>query len=120
MICFYKQLIRLILQKKAAALLFAGFETERYTFRQESSFYYLTGLEEPAVALLISPQGINTLYVPQYGTSRSQWVSSVIDATKEQLAEYGINDIQKLGQACKGLHWLPRACLLNTNICLLC
>ena len=96
--------------KKGPVLLLAGFETERYPFRQDSSFYYLTGLEEPAVALVIEPQGNAILYVPQYGTSRNQWVSSIVDAAKEQLSQHGIADIQKLGQPCKGFSLAP-SCL---------
>ena len=91
--------------KKGVILLLAGFETERYVFRH-ASFYYLTGIEEPAVVLLISTQA-TTLYVPEYGTSRSQWVSSIVDATKAQLDEFGIQGIQKLGQACKGFSLAP-------------
>ena len=33
--------------KKGSVILFAGFEHHRYAFRQESTFYYFTGLEEP-------------------------------------------------------------------------
>ena len=32
-------------------VLFAGFENELHRFLQESSFYYFTGLDEPALML---------------------------------------------------------------------
>ena len=45
-------------------LLFAGFEaSERTPFRQESSFYYLTGITEPAAVLAISLDGHEVLYL---------------------------------------------------------
>lgn len=93
--------------KKGVTLLLAGFEHARYIFRQESSFYYLTGLEEPAVALVMDDKK-TSLYVPQYADSRTHWVPSIADAKKEQLKDYGIDEITYLGQPCKG-HSLPPA-----------
>ncbi len=95
--------------KKGPVLLLSAFETERYPFRQDSSFYYLTGLEEPAVALLIQ-EGRTALYVPQYGTPRTHWASSIVAATKEELTRYGISDLQFLGQPCRGFSLAP-ACV---------
>lgn len=94
--------------KKGPVLLLAGFENERYAFRQDSNFYYVTGLEEPAVALVI--QDKTTLYVPKYGTARTAWVTSIIGSTKEELSRLGIDDMQHLGQVCKGFSLAP-ACV---------
>ncbi len=99
-------------QKKGIILLLAGFEIERYAFRQDSSFYYLTGLEEPAVALIIGERGLSELYVPRYGTVRTQWAPSLVDATSEQLQRYGITAMHHLGQACRG-YSISHACLTS-------
>ena len=93
--------------KKGAVVLFAGFEGERYAFRQDSTFYYLTGLEEPACVLLIESEDSSLLYVPQYGSSRSQWLSTIVEDDKEQAAKWGINDIRHLGHPCKGYSASP-------------
>jgi Xaa-Pro aminopeptidase len=89
--------------KKGIVVLFADFEQERYRFRQESSFYYLTGLEEPAVALVIDLDTKSVLYMPNYGEQRVKWASSVIDPTSNQfLKSCGLESIELLGEQCKG------------------
>lgn len=89
--------------KKGVIVLFAGFESKKYKFRQESSFYYLSGLEEPGVVMVIDLDGATMLYLPQYAESRSKWVSSLLyGANKEFLNSCGITDLQFLGKACKG------------------
>ena len=87
---------------KGIVVLFGGFEEERYRFRQESTFYYFTGLEEPACALVMEDDGSSVLYVPQYGTSRSRWVSTIVEADKDEAVEWGMKDIRHLGHPCKG------------------
>ena len=49
--------------RKPLLFLFAGFESERTAFRQDSSFYYLTGLEEPATVLLMNEAGTTLLFL---------------------------------------------------------
>ncbi len=90
--------------KKGIILLFAGFESsERYRFRQESSFYYYTGLEEPGVVLMIDMNGQTTLFVPNYDQPRTKWVeSSVQGASKQQLTQWGIDELLELGASCLG------------------
>ncbi len=87
--------------KKGVFVLFAGFEDEKRAFRQESSFYYLTGLEEPS-CVLVADQSATTLWVPQYGTTRSKWVSTIVEADNTQAAQWGISEIKHLGHPCKG------------------
>lgn len=90
--------------KKGIILLFANFEIEKYKFRQESTFYYFTGLEEPGVVLLIDFDKNQTfIYVPRYTESRQFWASSILfNVTEEIVHSWGITDIQYLGDACKG------------------
>jgi Xaa-Pro aminopeptidase len=94
--------------KKGFVIIFASFEHERYKFRQNSSFYYLTGIEEPAVTLILDLDCSTTLYIPHYGESRSKWLQSVIyGATKETLTSLGIDNTQFLGNPCKGYTVAP-------------
>ncbi len=82
-------------------VLFAGFEDEKHTFRQDSTFYYFTGLEEPACVLVFDAAAA-TLWVPQYGIARSRWVSTIVEADTAQAAQWGIDDIKHLGHPCRG------------------
>ena len=100
-----KQLLSMLeptFNKEGAVVLFSGFESERHTFRQDSTFYYLTGLEEPGCVLVITTDGSSTLWVPQYGSSRSMWTSTIVEASKKEAAHWGIKDIKHLGHPCKG------------------
>jgi Xaa-Pro aminopeptidase len=100
-------------QKSGLILLFASFEPGRTRFRQDSSFYYYTGLEEPGVVLALDFSGETVLYVPAYGDARTKWVSSdVYTASKENLSAWGIDRIEKLGAACKGYEF---SCLFSAQ-----
>ena len=67
-----KELVDLIKQEhgavQGAVLLFAGFERPagNSSFAQDSSFFYLTGIMEPGLALLLNFNGQTTLFVPQF------------------------------------------------------
>lgn len=86
-------------------VLFAGFESDKNRFRQESTFYYLTGIQEPGVVVTIDMQGKTILYVPNYGTSRSQWVAS--DISHDNPAAHGLDAIKVLGEQCPGYQFNP-------------
>lgn len=89
--------------KSGAIVLIGALEHSKYPFRQESSFYYLTGITEPGVVLILDLDGTSTLYTPQYAENRSKWVSSEIyGISKDAIRTWGIDDIQFLGDACKG------------------
>ncbi|HEX2977776.1 MAG TPA: Xaa-Pro aminopeptidase [Candidatus Babeliales bacterium] len=101
------QLIREQYPKSADGLviLFGAFESHSI-FKQERSFYYLTGIEEPACALLIDLKNDKTtLYVPNFGSERAKWVAStILPAQKDRL---GFDDISYLGTQCKGYQCHP-------------
>jgi Xaa-Pro aminopeptidase len=78
-------------------LLFAGLENEKYSFRQESSFHYLTGINEPGYVYLIRWTGEEILYAPNYGESRSQWVA--LNKPKPEV------EVRSLGETIPG-YWL--------------
>lgn len=83
-------------------MLCAGFEvSERTPFRQESSFYYLTGLNEPAAVLCIHWDGSEYLYLPRYADAREKWVNVSLKIG-QQHNEYGFDEIRPLGEIERG------------------
>jgi len=56
---------------------FANFEQTGLKFKQESTFHYFTGINEPGCVLMIDLLGKSTLFVPNC-PSRLHWVSSSI------------------------------------------
>ncbi len=88
-------------------VLFAHFEDERYRFRQESSLYYLTGIQEPAVVFTLDLNGKSTLYIPQYKTNRAQWLSHVLSTDAESARRAGVDAIEYLGEPCHGYQLSP-------------
>lgn len=85
----------------AAILLFADFESERYVFRQESTFFYLTGITEPGAVLLMFLSGEQYLYLPNYGGIRERWsnVKVKIDKDVHQTAKaLFFDEIRYLGE----------------------
>lgn len=93
--------------KKGVIVLFAGFENERTVFRQESSFYYLTGLEEPGLVLTVDLEGFTRLYVPNCGAERSKWLTSSVDLSAANAHFLGIDEIVMLGDVCPGYQFYP-------------
>ena len=88
--------------KNGLILLFADFENERSVFRQESSFYYLTGLQEPGAVLYMYLDGNQVLYLPNYGGIRKQWTTQMLapdqENVKEMASKMGFTQIKHLGQ----------------------
>lgn len=95
---------------KGCIIIPASFETSHCQFRQDSSFYYLTGIEEPACVLMIQKEGHSTLFVPHYGVSRSLWVSSKLEELVEDPSAFEFDAVQYLGEQITGYQahaWLP-------------
>lgn len=93
--------------KNGAIVLFGAFENDRYAFRQESSFYYLTGIKEPGAVLVVDLSGKSTLYVPEHGTTRSAWVHTPIALTQENAKKLGFDAIVSLGEMAPGYQFHP-------------
>lgn len=91
--------------KKVGVLcLVSNAEPDRGVFRQESSFYYLTGITEPGVILTIDLASSETcLFVPQFSINRSLWMDTALfdDICKNPL-KAGIDKIVPLGSAVAG------------------
>ena len=88
-------------------ILFAGFENHSYKFYQESSFYYLTGIEEPGVVLTLDFNGTSTLYIPRYKQARSQWMAHAIEKETSHAQRHGVTAIEYLGEEVNGYQFSP-------------
>lgn len=93
--------------KKGAIVLFGGFEGERVAFRQESSVYYLSGIQEPGIVLFLELTGKVILYVPNCVDNRSKWVFSPIPLTQVNAQKLGVDEVRTLGSACVGYQFHP-------------
>src|SRR5579871_5541176 len=60
--------------RNGAIVLFAAFEAGSERFRQDKTFYYYTGINEPGMALVIELDGKSTLYAPYCFKKRAQWM----------------------------------------------
>ena len=89
--------------KKGVVLLFASLENDKHEFRQESSFYYLTGITEPGVVLCMYLDGAETLFIPNYGQRRDQWVNVFGCDTQN----CGVDAVEMLGKPCVGYTLSP-------------
>lgn len=101
--------LRKTLQKtyhKGLALFFADFEQERYSYRQESSFYYLTGVTEPGAILAMYLDGREVLYLPNFGDEREKWVNVTLRVSEQDNGEsataIGVSEIKYLGDQVRG------------------
>ena len=90
-----------------ALVLFANFEHDGAPFRQEGSFFYLSGIREPGVALYVDLDGTTTLYIPNCGDVRTQWVAESIPLTQENAQELGVDFVKPLGTQCLGYAFHP-------------
>jgi Xaa-Pro aminopeptidase len=93
--------------KQGALVLFAGFEHDGAPFRQESSFFYLSGIAEPGVVLFVDLDGKTTLYIPNCGETRAQWVMEPIPLTQENAQELGVDFVKPLGAQCVSYSFHP-------------
>ena len=104
------ELVKMIQSKFAESaqgvvLLFGAFETHS-VFKQERSFYYLSGVQEPASAFTIDlSDNKSTLYVPNFGTERAKWVAGTLIPGQKDLL--GFDEIAYLGSKCKGYQCHP-------------
>lgn len=106
-----KELLNNIKQKfnvtDGLLLLFSGFEHDRTVFRQDSSFYYLSGVTEPASALTASLSGQTTLHIPNFGKERSRWIANSLEVSPEAAKQSGVDSIKYLGDRCAGYQLYP-------------
>ena len=96
-----KKLIELIGQhypeKKGIVFLFAPVEQDHKAFTQESSFFYLTEISEPAAAISFGFHDHTTLYQPNFGELRNKWMQSIDVINEETKILYGIDELKHNG-----------------------
>ncbi|HEV2917222.1 MAG TPA: Xaa-Pro aminopeptidase [Candidatus Babeliales bacterium] len=102
-----KRLIQRVMQttnkKHGLLVLMAGADTdERYAFRQDSTFYYFTGITQPGLIAIIDLQGKSILFIPQYTVRRDVWIYDTIVLMQEHAEVIGFDHITWLGHACPG------------------
>lgn len=94
-------------QNQGKIILFAPFEHARNSFLQDSYFYYMTGLSEPAISFVIEPSGESILYAPQYGTNRHQWIADSAVLNESTMPLYGFDRFKFLGNATQSYQMDP-------------
>lgn len=96
-----QKLIELIAQehpdKKGTVFLFAPVELDHAPFVQDSSFFYMSGISEPAAVISFGFHEHTTLYEPFFGDLRQQWVQSVDILNAHSMILYGIDDLKHSG-----------------------
>jgi len=93
--------------KNGILLVSANFERDSTPFRQDSSFYYLTGLREPAAVCVVGYDDRTSLYIPNFGTERAKWVAGAIEPTAEHAGSLAVDAIEYLGAVCTGYQMHP-------------
>jgi Xaa-Pro aminopeptidase len=83
-------------------VLFGAFEVGHERFRQDKTFFYYTGINEPGTALVIDMAGKATLYIPNCFTKRSQWMTLPESLVKMDAKALGFDAIALLGDECDG------------------
>jgi Xaa-Pro aminopeptidase len=92
--------------KKGVMVLFGSFEESRIPFRQDSTFYYFTGVKEPAAVCVIDLDGNTQLLLPHL-PERAEWVSDALPTNQETATKLGFSSIKHLGEAFKGYSFSP-------------
>lgn len=101
-----KQLVADQFGDSGVIMLIAEFEKECHSFRQDPSFWYYTGLNEPAAVIMIDMDAdLTTLFIPNFGTERSKWVSDIL--TESDAQRIGVDVIRYLGKPCVGYQCHP-------------
>lgn len=93
--------------KDGIIVLFAGLESDSKSFKQESSFFYYTGITEPGLVLVIDLQGKSTLYMPNCGEARAVWMHSKIELSQKNAVNIGIDQVKVLGSVCASYQFHP-------------
>ncbi|MDR3647328.1 MAG: aminopeptidase P N-terminal domain-containing protein [Candidatus Babeliales bacterium] len=92
--------------KKGIILLFAGFEQSGLKFKQESSFYYFTGINEPACVWMSDFTGNTTLFTPNC-PARAHWISGAIDPENFKAQDFAFDEVKHLGEPTKNYEFYP-------------
>ncbi len=97
--------------QKGLVVLFANFEQNLYSFRQESSFYYFSGITEPGSIMLLyfggqESDGKELVYITNAGDERQKWVNVTLQTDQEDGGKsaqaIGVFSIKPLGKQIQG------------------
>lgn len=89
--------------KGGKIFLVSAFEKDCTLFRQERSFYYYTGIEEPASSCIIDCESNKSLlYIPNFGNERQKWILNPLQVGKEAAQKIGFDNVAYAGCPSKG------------------
>jgi len=88
-------------------VLFGNFENSEHLFVQESSFFYVTGVNEPGVALMSDMDGLSKLFIPNCYEERAKWCSNCLTPSKQKVVHLGLESIEVLGEKIHGYSMAP-------------
>jgi Xaa-Pro aminopeptidase len=86
-------------------VLFAPADDPNRSFVQDSSFYYFSGIVEPASVMVIDEQ--QTFYMPNYSSMRQQWLATPVQITESYVQSVGFDGLQMTGTQCDAIHIYP-------------
>lgn len=89
-------------EKDGAIVLLAAFEDGKHAFRQDSSFYYYTGITEPGAIVVIEFSGASQLFIPAYATPRADWLIEEVVATDQCARRLSLSGIRYMGKPQSG------------------
>lgn len=88
-------------------VLFGAFEQSNERFRQDKTFYYYTGVNEPGTVLVIDMTGKATLYIPNCFEKRAQWMTLPPALVNRDAKALGVDAVELLGDECAGYELNP-------------
>ncbi len=86
----------------SCVVLFASYDEGNEPFLQDSTFMYFTGLEEPALVVVMDFQGTCTIFAPRYSVDRASWTLSVVKDIEADPARFGFKEFSFLGAPVAG------------------
>lgn len=87
-------------------ILFAPCDDPNRSFVQDSSFYYFSGIVEPASVMTLTASE-QIFYKPAYTDLRDQWVTSPVNVTQDYIQANGFDALQPTGKTFNSIHVYP-------------
>jgi Xaa-Pro aminopeptidase len=87
-------------------MLFAPCDDPERSFVQDSSFYYFSGIVEPASVMALS-KSEQIFYKPAYTDLRDQWVTSPVKITQSHVQSVGFDALKVTGELFNSIHVYP-------------
>ncbi len=66
--------------------------------QEDSTFFYLTGISQRGIALVIDEVGHSTLFVPRYREERARWEGTSIGVSANEAKYYGFDEVRFSGE----------------------